>query len=154
MRIIVLAGLAALIVVALYVWNWNYKQKEAAKEAQEQAQQTAEAALFTSRTAAEFEIEKRLKEHIAVSNGVLVVTYTDAAIMWGQPIPLLWKVSCSFLGLTLDLGQRDNSTGPQITDVTLTPEFIRITDANLSEEQCQWLTPLLGQKLNAMFLGG
>jgi hypothetical protein len=111
---------------------------------QRQARQ-ADTALLADVTQAGAEFRRRLHERVALQDGILLIReiYTPkVSTLYGFPASSPWSISCGFVGLNITFGA-GTSEGGGVMDIDL-------SQANLNEEQCRKLVPLLAREVAAI----
>jgi hypothetical protein len=87
------------------------------------------------------ELDRRLRERITTQGGMLVLVEGWMNGVQVIPMPVSWKLRCSFEGIdvvfTTGRGEEDRIK-------------VGLTDAALSDEQCKLLAPEIGAKMIAI----
>ncbi len=120
--------------------NRSYQEKRA--EEQRIARQ-ADTALLANITQAGAEFRRRLRERVAMQDGLLLVreSYSSSSsTLFGFPASSSpWLVACGLFGLTVTFGAGTSEQGG-VVDVGL-------SRAMLNDEQCNKLVPFLGREV-------
>jgi hypothetical protein len=127
----------ALIGFGVVLWMLTNEREETERKDRLAESEKQEETLFGTTEAAEAEIAEQLRERVKSDRGLLTVSVEG--LVTTQPIPPNWYVSCGFDGLSLNFGPEEDANSIEITTLDLPPE------------KCQWLSPLLGQKVQDLF---
>lgn len=126
MRRFLLASMSVLLVACE-----NASEREAA----------AEAKLIASERALP-ELERRLLANVSIQGKMAIVKPRWVGGTQVLPLPVTWKVSCGFFGLSIIF-----VLGSRAEDYV----NVALSEARFSDEQCTRLAPAIGERLRLMF---
>lgn len=141
-----LAGLAALVAILGTVAASTLRGHT--REVEESSARRAEAAIFADRLRAVFELDRRLRDHVSVNGGLIVIRdrLPGLPTVYALPRSATWIVNCDALGLWVEFASGLSADGSGL-DLTLTKTV-------LTAEQCDEIVPIVGAQLLTLTGGG
>jgi len=106
-----------------------------------------DAALLRDEAKAGPELQRRLRDQVALKDGLLVIQDRSATTpsVTVMPQSVMWSVDCSESGLAVTFGSGSGETDNGVS--------LQLTAAAPNQEQCLALAPALGQTVVAILKG-
>lgn len=136
---------AATVIVLISLACGACERQQSKEEAEKAEHDKSEALIFSNQDKSSLEIEKKLTHRISLRGNTIVLIDPDGVDVIGMTASNPWTISCGPAGITVSFGSAATSE-----DNCAETTNLELTSALLKQEQCEWLVPMVSEKLQAI----
>ena len=136
---------AATVIALISLACCACERQQSKEEAEKAEHDKSEALIFSNQDNSSLEIEKRLAHRISLRGNTIVLIDPDGVDVIGMTASNPWTISCGPAGITVSFGSAATSE-----DNCAETTNLELTSAWLKQEQCEWLVPMVSEKLQAI----